>query len=195
MRLPRLKHTQHEQVFRNNGFWIYAQVGINIFFYQTETKNAGILRNNGRSKFKREYVADTLELRRSPAICAHGDRYIWLTGGKHLASTERYDIRSGEWKSMPAMQDFRFDHASCCLGKRWIYVMCGSSTTMDHADTIERLNLRKPTVWEVLNIPYNRQCSLPTGGVVATAGQVGKHEIAILCSTEIFDEEGGYDDS
>ena len=57
---------------------------------------------------------------------------------------------------MPAMQDFRFDHASCCLGKHWIYVMRGSSTTMDYADTIERLDLRKPTAWEVLNIPYNR---------------------------------------
>ena len=41
---------------------------------------------------------------------------------------------------MPPLTDTRFDHASVCLAKTWIYVICGSVTQFEKTDTIERLN-------------------------------------------------------
>lgn len=128
------------QEFRINTAWVYTQVERHIFFYQTESLNAGFLLNVGKPKFEKKFVADTAEKRIHPAICNQDQKYIWLTGGKFSRTVTRYEIQTDNWQTMPPLTDTRFDHASCCLSSIWIYVICGSVTQFEKTDTIERLN-------------------------------------------------------
>ena len=98
-------------------------------------------------------------VRRYPSLLNFADRAIYLIAGSTLSypvldSVDRYSLRTGKWSnSIPPLNAPRFGHASLVVGNAFIYVFCGSGSTQQPVEPIERLNcLQRQDAWEVLEV-------------------------------------------
>ena len=78
-------------------------------------------------------------------MCAVKSVCVYITGGSIEEEMDasgncyRYDIARDQWQEIAKMNQERFNHGSCQLG-RHLYVFCGYDS-LDDINTVEKLKI------------------------------------------------------